>query len=164
MRLVRRRRVDVASSWSVELTDVDDVASISSSAQRRGVIALRHREVFAPPARPRSAKPPRPWRLWMRHPTSVLYVSMELTAERAARAAHGFHMNVVRWGFCRLCTECGSAGKARRRATHFWTVNTPAITPHTLVRNGADRRSHPGPCGLDGCLRHFRNLRRHGRG
>ena len=84
---------------------------------------------------------------------------MELAAERAARAAHGFHMNVVRWGFCRLCTECGSAGKARRRATHFWTVNTPAITPHTLVRNGADSRAHPGRAGWTGVRVMLRNLR-----
>ena len=164
VRLIRRRRADKASSWSVKLSDVDDVASISSSAKRRGVIALRRRLLFVPPARPTSASTSGPSRLWMRHLTCVLYVSMELVAERTARATHGYHMNSIRWGSQRRCRECASAGEVWRRRPHFFTVNTPATTPHTLMTNGTDRRAHPGPCGLDGRFRHFPNLRRPGRG
>ena len=155
MRLIRRRRADKASSWSVILSDVDDVASISSSSKRRGVIALRRRLLFVPPARPTSASTSGPSRLWMRHLTCVLYVSMELVAERTARAAHGYHMNSIRWGYQRRCRECASAGEVWRRRPHFFTGNTPATTPHTLMSNGADRRAHPGACGLDGRFRYF---------
>ena len=104
----------------------------------------------------RSTRPHRPSRLCLSDPRAILYVYTEPGSERTARAAHGYHMNSIRWGSQRRCRECASAGEVWRRRPHFVTGNTTATTAHTLMTNGTDRRAHPGPCGLDGRFRHFR--------
>ena len=92
----------------------------------------------------RSTRPHRPSRLSLSDPRAILYVYTEPGSERAARAAHGFHMNLFRVAPRASGRKCATTAKSWRGAPNFFCGHVPRHPRRTPECNGALRRARLG--------------------
>ena len=73
----------------------------------------------------RSTRPHRPSRLLLSDFRVIFYIHTELGSGRAARAAHGFHMNLFRVAPRASGRKCATTAKSWRGAPNFFCGHTP---------------------------------------
>ena len=92
----------------------------------------------------RSTRPHRPSRLLLSDFRVIFYIHTELGSRRAARAAHGFHMNLFRVAPRASGRKCATTAKSWRGAPNFFCGHVPRHPRRTPECNGALRRARLG--------------------
>ena len=92
----------------------------------------------------RSTRPHRPSRLLLSDFRVIFYIHTELGSGRAARAAHGFHMNLFRVAPRASGRKCATTAESWRGAPNFFCGHVPRYPRCTPECNGALRRARLG--------------------
>ena len=89
----------------------------------------------------RSTRPHRPSRLLLSDFRVIFYIHTELGSGRAARAAHGFHLNLFRVAPRASGRKCATTAKSWRGAPNFFGGHLPRHPRCTPECNGALSRA-----------------------
>ena len=92
----------------------------------------------------RSTRPHRPSRLLLSDFRVIFYIHTELGSGRAARVAHGFHMNLFRVAPRASGRKCATTAESWRGAPNFFCGHVPRHPRGTPECNGALRRARLG--------------------
>ena len=92
----------------------------------------------------RSTRPHRPSRLLLSDFRVIFYIHTELGSGRAARATHGFHLNLFRVAPRASGRKCATTAKSWRGAPNFFCGHVPRHPRGTPECNGALCRARPG--------------------